>query len=110
MDFTNLKNTTEIEKQQLLHSWAQWGEEDQDVSRRDVPTGVMDARIQDFKEKILYDLEGSLNTVVGLYQEIQRGETDDVLNSIAVLRIALDTASQNLRSAAEKEGFVENIY
>lgn len=112
MEFTNLKNINKIEKQQLLHSWAQWGEEDQDVSRRrrDVPVGVMDSRIQDFKEKVLYDLEGTVNSISGLYKEIKNGETDDILNSIAVLRIFLDTALQNLRNVTEKEGFVENIY
>lgn len=110
MEFTNLKNINKIEKQQLLHSWSQWGEEDQDVSRRDVPSGVMEARINDFKEKVLYDLEGILDGISGLYREIKNNETDDILNSIAVLRIFLDTALQNLRNVTEKEGFIENIY
>lgn len=110
MNYENLDAISNKKKQQLLHSWAQWGEEDQDVSRRDVPVGVMESRINDFKEKVLYDLEGTLNGISGLYKEIKNNETDDILNSIAVLRIFLDTDLQNLRNVTEKEGFVEDIY
>ena len=124
MEYKNLDEISIEAKQILLAQWDNENPQEEDISQRHVPVGVNEVRVKDFMDKVVYDLKTSMDNAYSLYQELDslvyelsetqgsldKKQADEIINTIAVLRISLQTAFQNLKTVSEKEGFTERIF
>ena len=126
----NITNLSDKNKAFLVQAW---GEEDEDserdwtpvsdvpdVSRRDVPVGVQEARIKDFVEKVVSKLQVDINGIHNTYNSLLNNEKnrmqrewigeDTRLKDISILRTYLRDAINNLRNLASDSGFEKEVF
>ncbi len=114
----NLLKISSNDKKALLNVWSQQeepfsepdplGRSPQDIGRE------RQNRADIFAQKISSALSGTINACDISLEELSRGDykgdEKNTLNTIAVIRISLEMALENIRELSEETGFSKEIY